>query len=231
MSGGREAEGGRSRAYRWLLLPAAVSLAMAGWSLASNDMYQSIDASIAGTGGSSPLGWFVGGACAIVLVIGFIDRSKIVHAHLLSALMFLPSLLGLSSIDWLTALGFPGGLSAFGSDLPEVALLSIGTVLLGSWTLHRAGERRLSIKGELLNLGAPREEIDRALDRLLLNNIIVIIMSIMSVVAIWWSINYLTEWDLPTDPIIYVGLGLAAGLLTVGAVAFIFRREEKAEQN
>jgi hypothetical protein len=221
-------EGAKRMAYRLLLIPAAVSLALTATSLSYNTFFDQMVGATQTSTGASPLDLFVIGACLIVLLIGLLDHTKVMYSYLLAALLYLPSALGLSKIDWLAALGFEGGMSTFASELSGTALLVIGVVVLACMTLHRTTERQISIRAELCLIGALKNEVDRAVDRMFISSIILIIAVGAITFATWLMIENMLD-DLGeligSSPGIAVLVGLIASMLLVAAIAFLMRAE------
>jgi hypothetical protein len=213
-------------AYRLLLIPAAISLSLTALTLSYNAFFHQLVGSTQTSTGSSPLDLFVIGACLIVLLIGLLDRTKVTYSYLLAALLYLPSVLGLSKIDWLAALGIEGGMSAFANELSDTVLVVIGVVVLACLTLHWTAERQISIRAELRSIGAPKNEVDQAVDRMFINIIILIIAVGAVILVAWLAIEYLLDQLgglIGYSPELAVLIGLIACVLLVAAIAVLMR--------
>ena len=162
----------------------------------------------------------------IVLLIGLLDRTKVIYSYFLAALLYLPSVVGLSKIDWLAALGIEGGMSAFASELSDTVLMVIGVVVFACLTLHWTAERQISIRAELHSIGAPKNEVDLAVDRMFINSIMLIIAVGAIIVVAWLVIEYLLDRLgelIGFSPGLAVLVGLIASVLLVAGIAFLMR--------
>jgi|GEM_PF-5671998 len=164
MTAGAPPEHGRLPRLALPLLPvAAFAVSMAVFS--RNQCHQGLDEFIGWTG----LGVGVD-ALAIVtflalLALGLQDRRQLSFLYLLSGLVLLPSLLGLSRVDWFAALGLPMSVAGMANELPEAVIVINGIVVVGGYLLHHSLTRSVEIAESLVKGGADPHQVDIVVNR------------------------------------------------------------------
>lgn len=121
----------------------------------------------------------------ITAVLGAFHEKGLQWSLAVAWILYLPSVLYFSKIDWLYIMGTGSNLSTLKSDLPEVYIVLNGAALVGtSLLIYSYGELR-ELRRDLLGRGGSAPEVDAACARNMLFLTGTIAISAASAVAIW----------------------------------------------
>lgn len=205
------------------LLPATVALYLSASSLTINKSYQELRLLAFPPQTSGLIDLILLATCLIVITIGLLDRSRILHIYHLAAILFVPSVLGRSMVDWPSVLGIEGGLALFSSPLSDLEVLVVGCILVGTFLLHRHTEQSLSDRRLLISLGSSRKEADDVTVHVLLIVMVNILVSALIIVLVHLTLTAFV-------PVLrelfgaQPGLALPLGLLAMIAVVILTKR-------
>ncbi|MGE5379385.1 MAG: hypothetical protein ACM3L5_00760 [Candidatus Saccharibacteria bacterium] len=212
-----------------LLIPAAISLFLSATTLVSNSFYQQLRNLTVTAQGGSMFDLFIVIGCFVIMLVAFLDSSKIVYAHYLSGLLFVPSAIGLSNADWLAATGFKGGFATFRSSMTEADLLFIGLIILALFLFHFSTVRTVRISAELRNAGGDEKEVNAAVDHLVLNRVWLVVLSFAATLVVYGVISWLGPWFgslLVQRPGLFVVVMAIAAVAAVALFIYLLRTRE-----
>lgn len=199
-----------------LMLLATMALYLTASSLTINRSYHELRLQAFPPQTAGLLDLILMATCLIILLVGLLERSRVIHIYQLAALLFIPSILDRSRVDWPALFGIDGGMALFDSPLTDLDVLLIGCAVLGTFLFHRSAEQALSDRTFLLSLGSSRKDADDTTYHVLLIAAVNILVSVSVIVAMSLSLTVLVPWfddHLGPHPELVLPIGLMVTVL------------------
>jgi hypothetical protein len=163
------------------------------------------------------------GAVMVVALAGLLNETRLPLVILFGWMMLLPSMLYYSSVDWFLSLGLTITFGDMSNNLPGWMIFLNGLLLITTSLLLRSYMQLRIVRGNLIERGAERKELDDNLRRELSFSAAIVGACCLGTAAIAVLAVILTPAfsDLSSvSPYLYLVIGLAVELIII---AFIVR--------
>jgi len=122
---------------------------------------------------------------AVALIFIVIERKTYQKAYMLAWILYLPTLLSFSKLDWLAILGFPINLESLTTSISPTEALTIGAILVGSRTFIYFSSQLKVLRSDLLARIAEVEEVDTVVGSAFVFALALTALSTLIVLAAW----------------------------------------------